>query len=186
MQDESSRNTGPTCGDTTMSEPSRQQQEIGASMSSVEARPASEQALRQPFKVNALAKLSGPICVASCNCFARTGSLSNNQAATNPGKRRLRVIWRELAITHPDYSSRLECLVRLISAGECSLLPTPCKSDATRWHGSPDHPRLQASRGLRLQEELGVRPGPEIVEWMMGFPPGWTDLEPSVTPSSRK
>ena len=27
---------------------------------------------------------------------------------------------------------------------------------------------------------------PTWVEWLMGFPPGWTDLKPSETPSSRK
>lgn len=27
---------------------------------------------------------------------------------------------------------------------------------------------------------------PEFVEWLMGFPVGWTDCEPSATPSSRK
>ena len=27
---------------------------------------------------------------------------------------------------------------------------------------------------------------PAWVEWLMGFPPGWTDLKPSEMPSSRK
>ena len=86
----------------------------------------------------------------------------------------------------PDFNERLAEVARRIAAGECSLLPTPCASDAKRWPGSPNHPRLKSSRGLRLQEELGARPGPEIVEWMMGFPIGWTDCEASATPSSHR
>src|ERR1700730_2987760 len=93
------------------------------------------------------------------------------------GRKKLRGTWRALATSLPDFNDRLAIIWRLICAGECSLLPTPCASDAKRWPGSPNHPRLQFSRGLRLQEELGARPAPEIVEWMMGFPPGWTDLE---------
>jgi hypothetical protein len=27
---------------------------------------------------------------------------------------------------------------------------------------------------------------PQWVEWLMGYPAGWTDLEPSEMPSSRK
>jgi hypothetical protein len=32
----------------------------------------------------------------------------------------------------------------------------------------------------------GGQLNPTWVEWLMGFPPGWTDLGPSATPSSRK
>ena len=30
----------------------------------------------------------------------------------------------------------------------------------------------------------GLQVTPEFTEWVMGFPPGWTDLEESETPSS--
>jgi hypothetical protein len=43
--------------------------------------------------------------------------------------------------------------------------------------------RVANSRtGPRLGEVLGGPPNPEWVEWLMGFPVGWTDLEPSGTP----
>ncbi|HEU4422100.1 MAG TPA: hypothetical protein VFR67_06115 [Pilimelia sp.] len=35
-----------------------------------------------------------------------------------------------------------------------------------------------------LGDAIGGPPNPTWVEWLMGFPPGWTDVEPSVTPSS--
>ncbi len=135
----------------------------------------------QPYKVSAPEKHSGRRCEELPNADGQTGLLSSSRAGTLHGKKRLRVVWRDLAISIPDFNSRLAHVVRLINAGECSLLPTPCASDAKRWPGSPDHPRLQRSRGLRLQEELGARPAPEIVEWMMGFPVGWTDCRRSET-----
>jgi hypothetical protein len=107
---------------------------------------------------------------------------SNSRLAIPGGKLKLRQIWRALAITHPDFNDRLAIVARLIAGGVCSLLPTPCSSDATRWPGSPNHPRLERSRGLRLQEELGARPAPEVLEWMMGLPIGYTALPLSVTP----
>lgn len=70
---------------------------------------------------------------------------------------------------------RLRELVRLIYAGECSLLPTVTSRD-WRSPGRSDHPRLKASRGEPLTETLGCRLSPEFCEWMMGFPVGWTDV----------
>jgi hypothetical protein len=35
-------------------------------------------------------------------------------------------------------------------------------------------------------EELNGALNPTWVEWLMGFPLGWTDLAASATPSSRK
>ena len=51
--------------------------------------------------------------------------------------------------------------------------------------------RMENKRGVNLVEEL-QRQGnigqlnPQWVEWLMGYPIGWTDLEDSATPSSRK
>lgn len=55
--------------------------------------------------------------------------------------------------------------------------------------------RLDHPRGVNLVEELqrtnngknrGLKLQPAFVEWMMGFPDGWTDLKHSATQSSRK
>jgi hypothetical protein len=35
-----------------------------------------------------------------------------------------------------------------------------------------------------MQAENGGQLNPTWVEWLMGFPPGWTDLDASATPSS--
>jgi hypothetical protein len=46
------------------------------------------------------------------------------------------------------------------------------------------------SESLRNTPSLGAQVGgklnPTWVEWLMGFPLGWTELEGSATPSSRK
>ena len=38
----------------------------------------------------------------------------------------------------------------------------------------------------QLPDAVGGQLNPTWVEWLMGFPIGWTDLEPSETPSSPK
>ncbi len=37
-----------------------------------------------------------------------------------------------------------------------------------------------------LGEKVGGQLNPTWVEWLMGFPLGWTDLEPLETPSFRR
>ena len=39
---------------------------------------------------------------------------------------------------------------------------------------------------MRTALEYGRRPPAHLLEWLMGFPIGWTELEPSEMPSSRK
>lgn len=120
-----------------------------------------------------------------CEPCGPFGSLSKIRQASIHGPVPLRLVWRGLATEFSDLNDRLSIVAHLISENECSLLPTPCASDGSRGMGSEMHARLMRSRGLRLQEELGVRPGPEVIEWMMGFPIGWTELVPSETPSCR-
>jgi len=67
---------------------------------------------------------------------------------------------------------------------QIAMLPTPKSQNST---GAGEHGQggkdlqteiVGTSRGLKLQ--------PAFVEWMQGFPIGWTDLKPSAMPSSRK
>ncbi len=64
-----------------------------------------------------------------------------------------------------------------VDAGAVTLLPAVMGRD-WRSPGNPLHPRLQRSNGLPLNETLGVYLSPEICEWVMGFPPGWSELPP--------
>lgn len=53
----------------------------------------------------------------------------------------------------------------------CVLFATPCRGDATGTHGGGNH------RSLRT--DVSGQLNPEWVEWLMGFPAGWSALEPS-------
>ena len=54
------------------------------------------------------------------------------------------------------------------------LLPTPVAQD---WKcGSPAQQARR--RACQLNDAVGGRLNPAYAEWMMGFPPGWTDVVP--------
>lgn len=71
---------------------------------------------------------------------------------------------------------------RLKDPGKCNLtqrvamklFTTPCAADAQGTHGGDNH------RSLRT--DVAGQLNPTWVEWLMGFPPGWTDLNASETP----
>lgn len=54
----------------------------------------------------------------------------------------------------------------------CVLFATPCRGDATGTHGGGNH------RSLRT--DVSGQLNPEWVEWLMGFPVGWSKLEPTA------
>ena len=65
--------------------------------------------------------------------------------------------------------------------------PTPTKSDAKRcaqFKLASLTKRVRSVNGNKWNfaehaaEMLGTYPHPELVEWLMGFPKGWTELEP--------
>ena len=99
----------------------------------------------------------------------------------------------------PDYLPTLERLKRLaqqIAAGwdpplpekEFAFWPTPTRSDAKN-RGSPSQLARQyipLSCRVRMMpngrfDASGGRTNPEFVEWLMGWPMGWTDLGPLAT-----
>ena len=60
-------------------------------------------------------------------------------------------------------------------------------------NGEPYLGKLEQAMAKYLEEKSqtgaagnGGKLNPRWVEWLMGFPPGWTDLEDSETPSSPK
>jgi hypothetical protein len=68
-----------------------------------------------------------------------------------------------------------------MSDGEHGFLPTPVADDC----GHRTKPYAQGGRALSFV--LGGPASPEYLEWLMGFPEGWTDPDAalSATPSSR-
>jgi len=59
-------------------------------------------------------------------------------------------------------------------------------SSRKRYRGSPHFRGAKMSEGLRICEDDPIYLHPCFAEVVMGFPIGWTELEPQATPSSRK
>lgn len=98
------------------------------------------------------------------------------------------LIWRVLTIRRKRSLFRLVPLMPRTEGTEFGLWPTPRESE---WKGTG--PIGSASHEYRLgkfyldatvQEETGESGplNPEWVEWLMGYPIGWTDLKHSETP----
>lgn len=125
---------------------------------------------------------SGTTCCASSDRPGPIEPLSK----TRPGTRlpRFRWVWRDLISRYGLSRGTLLRAVQRVYEGASSPLPTVTARD-WRAPGLPDHPRLKHARGLPLPEELGFKPSPQLCEWMMGFPIGWTELPPSETALTR-
>ena len=70
-----------------------------------------------------------------------------------------------------------------------AMLPTPRATDGSKGSRTADGAARELKRGRNI--DLGVAIGggqlnPTWVEWLMGFPLGWTDCEDSETQSYRK
>lgn len=58
--------------------------------------------------------------------------------------------------------------------------------NATDWKNRGTAAYRENGRQIQLQTQVGGQLNPTWVEWLMGYPTGWTDLGDSVTRSSRK
>jgi hypothetical protein len=68
---------------------------------------------------------------------------------------------------------------------ECGLWPTPQAQDA-KHSGKNTENRINQGRQLQLAHTAGIggQLNPTWVEWLMGWPLGWTDLKPLETDKS--
>ena len=75
---------------------------------------------------------------------------------------------------------------RLQGMARKGMLPTPAGRDWRHPNKKPYSERGGGTKGEQLPNAIGGPLNPRFVEWLMGFPDGWTDLEPLETPSSPK
>jgi hypothetical protein len=66
------------------------------------------------------------------------------------------------------------------------MWPTPAARDFRYPNARPYSERSGTTKGEQLPNAVGGPLNPTWVEWLMGFPLGWTDCGPSETRSSRK
>ena len=100
--------------------------------------------------------------------------------------------WKPWATTRFRLGFRLVPWTRRSQESGYSLWPSPNRSDARRCKFSlavlagEIEARHKRGVGMFFTEavaaDFGGYPTPEFVEWLMGFPVGWTDLGHSETP----
>jgi hypothetical protein len=76
--------------------------------------------------------------------------------------------------------------VQVDLAQAVKLWPTPAHRDWRHPNAKPYSERGGGKKGEQLPNAIGGALNPTWVEWLMGFPLGWTDCGASATPSSRK
>lgn len=74
-------------------------------------------------------------------------------------------------LTQPKMPGNSHHVCQLANA--VKLFTTPCAADAQGSHGGNNHRRLRTDVAGQLN--------PTWVEWLMGFTPGWTELNASET-----
>ena len=195
-------NTGPTCGDGTMCEPSRPQ-ENGQLTLSVEGFPASLSASRASRKRK---RTSGGCGLSSHESFAHYDP-DTHLWRTYQGF--LFTEWETYSETWPRAGTMLSgqayrrrLLVHHTYGGEYLFWPTPqasdgmavgyCKTSIAR--KEQGHTRPSGGKiGLALKYDRRTEPfvvngfpHPFLSEWLMGFPARWTALDASEMLLSRR
>lgn len=91
--------------------------------------------------------------------------------------------WKPWATKSNVLGSTALMWVPHIAVPASSLWPTPVTSDARRH--APETPETKLRRGSHtgvcLTDAVGGSPHPDFLDWLMGFPIGWTEHPLSVT-----
>ena len=85
--------------------------------------------------------------------------------------------WPRSGMTQNGIAFRLDTSARLTNEIASSYLPTPTKSMGKRGWGISRTGRNRYSPGVILRAfRFGYKPPVSLLEWMMGFPQGFTDI----------
>ena len=99
--------------------------------------------------------------------------------------------WPRSGLMRNGTAYQLPPLVPLTDETASGYWPTPLARDARTVKGGKRSPNATGSEPLitvaaEAEGRTDGRLNPHWVEWMMGYPDGWTELKPSETPSSPK
>jgi hypothetical protein len=119
-----------------------------------------------------------------------TSSWKTHQLCLEGGLAEFSETWPRSGTVQSGIAYLLPPLVPLTSEIGSGLWPTPIKRDGRTIKGAARSPNSLGSEPLCVEASRreGVEDGglnPPWVEWLMGFPPGWTELDRSETRSSR-
>jgi hypothetical protein len=192
---ESLQSTGPTCGDGTTCEPSRQNQPTNGD-ATLSAAGSLARTSATPDHGSGLLESEADFGLSFREPFAYFDLASSSWKTY---QRCLISEWETFSETWPEAGlmRRGKCYRRAPSVphihdGDCSLWPTPTASMDGRGFGIPLHNRTgryKQSTVRRVQELVGKhgwRIHPNFTEALMGFHLDATAIEESETPSSHK
>ena len=116
-----------------------------------------------------------------------------SEASGARGSGRFSATWPKAGTMRRGLVFQQSPLERLTRESASGLLPTPIAMDAQfigktlrqQWRLSVGRQRLLAYMFRQLADDTPNTPIIEFMEWMMGYPKGWTESAPSATPSSR-
>ena len=136
-----------------------------------------------------------------------TSSWRTSQRCLVEGLAKYSETWPRSGMTRNGTAYRLPTWAPLTDATDCGLLPTPTGPAGSNTHlraqgmtfldryvlwptptrdGNYNRKGASATSGDGLATAVGGSLNPTWVEWLMGFPLGWTALKHWATPSSRK
>ena len=123
---------------------------------------------------------SGRKCIALYEKSGRDGSFAKTLLAMlNSASTPYSLTWQMRPTPQRRLLFQLAPSGRLIGGTVYGLLPTPLASDARgRWGRKEDN----LLRNYLPRRFNGIYLHPTLLEAMMGFPTGWTELMPSATP----
>ena len=145
--------------------------------------PANHSPLPGTDEARTMTATSGRKCSALLKSANPSGSLAKMLLGTYLwGSTKCYLTWRVKATPHNRLLFQL--LPSTLRTGEIGsgLLPTPTASQEAKnatLPGSQINRDNLAGALLRAGEKPGGQMNPEWVEWLMGFPIGWTDLDHS-------
>ena len=174
-EDRSLPNTGPTCPNGEMCESATT---CLLSTSFAEGSPARTSPVRGGGKASTVRRVdSGPRCCGLFASFSPDTSLWRTlRASASEDSIEYSETWPRAGMTRSGTAYRLRPLVRPISEIGSTYWPTPVADDT----GHRKKPYSQGGRALSYM--AGGPLSPAWLEWLMGFPIGWTELPPSETP----
>jgi len=179
-----------------MSQAKQSSSDAGCRLSSVEDSPVSPTALQESVSRLVTSVISGENSPESFAKLSRDGSWvktsqGSAQASLDGSLEEFCETWPRWGILSGGVVGRLPTPERRTTANGCSLWPTPTASDYHSPNCGRHHIDRVGMQSLRLNHYCFLLGRPDLAkspvfrERLMGFPPGWTDLERSATRSSR-
>jgi len=127
--------------------------------------------------------ISGRKCIDLLKLSGRDGSLPRTLLGTSAwGSTMCWLTWKDRVTPAGRLLFQLVPSMPDTAEIESGLWPTMTVADHSGHAQTADNKTPGQTGGTTLPGAAGGQLNPQFVEWLMGFPSGWTDLKPSETP----